>query len=113
MLIDLCAAVHATSGIQPVKAIRVPDDQYASSLARISATVLTAPLLAQNDQVCPPLPRLDGFSWAGRQRDGGAWRQVSGPGLTQPRLDGAFEGPTSVNEGWLMLEPVADSSQGK
>jgi len=104
MLLDPMGAVHATSGILPVKSIRIPPEQYAPAMERIGTSILTAPVLAPGGRIAVPLPSLPGLRWAWRDRGPQGWREVSGSELAPPRLDGAFEGQTEIREGWLILD---------
>src|SRR5262249_34413129 len=45
MLVDPRGAVHATTGILPVKDISIPADMYSDALGRIAITFLTAPVI--------------------------------------------------------------------
>jgi hypothetical protein len=103
MLLDPLGAVHATSGILPVKSIRIPSEHYAAALERIGTTILTAPVLAPGGRIALPLPALPGFRWSWRERGPQGWREVAGSALAPPRYDAAFEGRTEIREGWLVL----------
>ena len=103
MLLDPMGAVHATSGILPVKSIRIPPEHYAAALQRIGTTILTAPVLAPGGRIALPLPVLPGFRWSWRERGPQGWREVGGSALAPPRYDAAFEGRTDIREGWLVL----------
>jgi hypothetical protein len=117
MLVDPRAAVHASTGILPVKSITLPPAQYADALKRIDATFLDAPVLGGANGVALPVPSLAGHAWAWltRQADerlGVAVRKWATQDLVvSPNSRAAFSSPPlRISEGWLHLYPVESSS---
>ena len=77
MLIDPRGKVHVTSGILPVKAINVPQDQYLPAMQRLGVTFLTSPLLTPGNKIKTLLPTEEGFDWSWVERTTpAAWREV-------------------------------------
>ena len=66
-LIDPHGLVHLSSGIQPVKAIQLPERFIRDALGRIELTFLTAPVLTPEDQLQLSLPKEQAFSWSWRE----------------------------------------------
>jgi hypothetical protein len=64
MLMDPHGLVHATSGILPVKAIRVPADQYTKALKNIEVTFKTRPILTPTTSLQLSLPQEHGYKWS-------------------------------------------------
>jgi len=117
MLVDPRAAVHASTGILPVKSITLPPAYYADALKRIDATFLVAPVLGGANGVALPVPSLAGhaWSWLTRQADerfGVAVRKWATQDLVvSPNSRAAFSSPPlRISEGWLHLYPVESSS---
>jgi hypothetical protein len=123
MLVDPRAAVHASTGILPVKSIALPPALYAEALKRIGTTFLTAPVLGGADRVSLPVPNVDGhaWSWLTRQSDerfGVPLRKwTTQDVVVSPNSRAAFSAaPLRISEGWLHLFPVqpsSDSGQNK
>lgn len=106
MLMDPRGVVHASSGILPIKAIRIPPHEYASALKRFEIMFLTAPVLAGKlDTVGEPaigLPVSDppGHYWSWLERRGNDW---SAPAIQARDLLTPMAGSTEIREGWLRL----------
>ncbi|GJM33960.1 MAG: hypothetical protein DHS20C18_29610 [Saprospiraceae bacterium] len=83
LLLDPRGLVHATSGILPTKAIRIPPDQYAKALQRIEITFLTAPLLSDSQQVQIALPAETDYQWSWLANTNGGWDEISVPGVVR------------------------------
>lgn len=64
MLVNPRGAIHATTGILPVKSIALPKDQYQMALQRMNITFLTAPVLSKTHQLNISLPQEEGYEWA-------------------------------------------------
>ncbi len=124
MLVDPRGAVHASTGILPVKGITLPPEQYADALKRIDATFLTAPVLGGADSIQLPVPVEAGHAWSwltrradeelvGRSAIG--IRRWTTQGLVEaPNTSAAFSpSPLRLREGWLHLYPVETASDGK
>jgi hypothetical protein len=76
MLIDPRGAVHATSGILPVKIISLPPEQYAAALQAIEVTFVTAPILTSMATVDLPLAEEPGYAWSWLENDRGDWSEI-------------------------------------
>ena len=106
LLMDPHSAVHASSGVLPVKSIELPASCYAQPLARMQVSFPCNPVLAPAGGPTLPLPAVPGFDWRWLQAGPQGWRaspEAAGPG------DKALFGysPLRVIEGWLQLAPVA------
>ena len=70
MLVDPRCAVHATTGILPVKALAVPGEITTQGMAALDYTFLTGPLIVPPDAVSVPAPAAVGrWQWIGRVGD--------------------------------------------
>jgi hypothetical protein len=76
MLMDPRAAVHATCGILPTKAITIPSALYTDALKNMQISKFTAPVLTPPGRTVLPLPSTPGVSWIWLQRDGAHWTMV-------------------------------------
>lgn len=120
MLIDPRAQVHATTGILPTVDIALPSDLYASTLAALEMTFLSAPLLSGASSLKIPLPAEAGYQWSWIQErriaNTRAWVTDPDPGAPAPPGLWTYT-PQTVREGWLRINPellafdVYDSSQ--
>ena len=81
MLVDPRAAVHIASGALPVQAIKIPADQYAIALRRLTVAFLTAPILAPELGIELSLPAEGGYSWDWVQQEGQHWSLLSAEGV--------------------------------
>lgn len=114
MLVDPRGSVHATSGILPVKAVAIPQDQYADALKRIDITFLMAPILASgNDydaldgsrQVPLPLPADPSYAWSWLAREGTRWATTT----TFADADtAAVFADQLICEGWVKLDAASE-----
>ena len=106
MLVDPRGQVHATIGVQPVKAIDIPPQQYADALKAIEVLFLCSPVLSGAGKVAVPLPSEPGYqwSWVGA---GGISAEL-GPACTQA----TFATTPDILEGWLKLTqaPASDGA---
>ncbi len=66
-LADPFGLIHLSSGIQPVKAIQLPDYFVKDALQRIEMTFLTAPILTPEDHLQISLPKEKEYSWLWRE----------------------------------------------
>lgn len=64
MLMDPHGIVHATSGILPVKTVRIPTEQYSTALKNIEITFRTQPLLTPSSSFQVSLPKEQGYQWS-------------------------------------------------
>ncbi len=108
MLVDPRGSVHVTCGIQPVKAITIPADQYADALAQIEVTFLTAPILTNQGAINLPLPTEAGYSWSWVEQQSDGWSEIDTIGQINPQ--GTFEAPQTLHDGWLKLSPSTQDS---
>lgn len=103
MVLDPRAAVHATTGILPVKSLTIPPEQYARLLDQLEITFLTAPVLATDNPPAIPLPAENGFAWS--------WVQIGAAGTDEVALSPAQgvtgavfpQTPQMLVDGWLKL----------
>jgi hypothetical protein len=65
ILVDPRGAVHATTGILPVKDIAIPPDMYAATLKRLAVTFLTAPIIGGDNRSQCPFPTRRAMSGHG------------------------------------------------
>lgn len=100
IFVDPNAAIHATTGILPMKELTIPPSLIADDLAQMAVTFLATPVINAGDGAMP-VPDESGYAWQWvTQVDGvGEWTvmpvtQVNGVSLLQQQ----------VQEGWLMLE---------
>lgn len=107
MLFDPRGSVHATSGIQPVKAITIPADQYADALGAIAITFLTAPILTNQGAINLPLPVEAGYRWSWLEQPTSEWQETSEIGQVSPKA--TFEAPQTLHDGWLKLSPTNEN----
>jgi hypothetical protein len=100
MLIDPRGAVHATSGIQPVKSIQIPPEMYADALRSIEINLFSTLALTRPGRIDVPLPDLPGYYWSWLELGDEHWDEfLIGP---SPALTEEF-GPLEIREGWLKL----------
>lgn len=66
-LLDPHGVVHLSSGIQPVKAIQLPDRFIQDALGSIEMSFLTAPVLTPESELHLSLPREQAYSWNWRE----------------------------------------------
>jgi len=107
-LIDPRCALHAVSGVLPVKSIDLPPAHYAEALGKIGAGFLTAPLITDAGKVNLPLPSEPGYTWSWLARDGHAWERLPGSALGRPSRDARLDAPQEIREGWLQLRPTTE-----
>ncbi|MEL6153055.1 MAG: hypothetical protein AAFQ78_03440, partial [Bacteroidota bacterium] len=103
LLVDPRASLHAITGILPVKAIKIPEDQYVEALKSIYVTFLTAPVLSsmsQDKQISVPIGLEPGKKWSWIEMEQSEW--VEKQLLTGPQRS-IFKNPQQAYEGWLKL----------
>lgn len=103
-IVDPRGPVHATTGMLPTAALRIPADQYVRAMQRLAVTVTTRPVLRDTLELRLPLPAEPGFSWA--------WVAAGQPPAplqvaASPDTPIYGYGPQRLLEGWLDLIPVA------
>jgi hypothetical protein len=103
MLVDPRGAVHATSGILPAKAIRIPVEHFAEALRALEITFFSAPILTDLQHIDLPLPAEPDvtWSWLARSRTG-AWQEIDEIVAASPAA--TFTGQQIIREGWLKLK---------
>lgn len=108
LLIDPRAPIHAATGVLPVAALSIPQEQYAAALQRLQVAFLTAPVLAPELGMELSLPTEPGYDWSWVQLDGQHWSTISAQGLIgRHQLRGLFgSGVDAVwaallQQGWL------------
>jgi hypothetical protein len=100
MLVDPRGAVHAISGVLPVKAIRIPPDQFAEALQRLAITFFSAPVVTSQGKINLPLPAEPGFVWSWLSKSGGEWATSD---IGAVNVQATWNGPQEIDEGWLRL----------
>jgi hypothetical protein len=118
LLMDPRAAVHATTGVLPVKEIDLPAESYARALRSIEVAFFTHPVLRGAQGLELPVPDEAGFTWhwtMGVKQDGTARPQdeeLRAP-ATGDRAHFSFS-PQIAQDGWLKLvpQPPQSGSQG-
>jgi hypothetical protein len=103
MLTDPRGAVHATTGILPVKAISIPPDMYGKALKRLAVTFLTAPVIGGDRPLVMPLPDEAGYSWSWVTHRPGTSQWQTDPELPRSPVTGKATWPQRIEEGWLKL----------
>ena len=108
LLLDPRGLVHATSGILPAKAIRIPPDQYGDALQAIEITFLSTPILTDVGKIHLPLPAEAGYQWSWLQRSRpGEWAELSTSGVINKTAFAVFQGDAEViwneliGKGWI------------
>jgi hypothetical protein len=101
MLIDPRGAVHATSGIQPVKTIQAPTGMYAEQLRGIEISDLSTLILTRPGKIELPLAGETGTNLSWLELEDEQWREYL-PGES-PGLSADF-GLLEIREGWLKFE---------
>jgi hypothetical protein len=100
MLVDPRGAAHATSGVLPTKAIRIPPDQYAEALRNLEITFLSTPVVTTQGKINLPLPVEPGYAWSWLAKSGGEWATSE---IGPVNLQATWSGPQEIREGWLKL----------
>lgn len=107
MLVDPRGHVHVASGINPLKSISIPAEQYQDALGALAMSFLTAPILS-DDVVRLPQPTVPGYSWQWVERHAETWRVLGQQGQLTFAMLQAFVGDQAAeiwqwlqNAGWL------------
>jgi hypothetical protein len=113
LLIDPHGPVHATSGILPAKAIDIPPDQYAPSLAAIETVLACGPVLSGSSagDLVLPLPKVAAGDWIWAQAQAGQWRTLPLRDTEDDRAALAST-PQRLHEGWLRLRRDENQPDG-
>jgi len=105
LLMDPRGSAHLTSGVLPVKEIRLAENHFAAALKKLSVTFLATPLLMLEDRTEITLPGEPGYAWSFLDRTPQGWRTTPAEEITPPELNAAFRAGLTLREGWLRLEP--------
>jgi hypothetical protein len=100
MLLDPRGAVHATCGLLPTKAIRIPSDQFAGVLQNLAVSFFSSPILTEPGKIALPLPMHAGYEWSWLANIEGQWQQLDVNPAT-PKAGWAEK--MEIAEGWLRL----------
>lgn len=104
MLHDPRVAIHATSGILPVKKIQLASYQYVGALKKLAVYFYAGPLLMSAVGSPGQLPSVTGFNWVWRQAVDNQWRQQPWTGAANDRAQSSYS-PLHLTEGWMALVP--------
>ncbi|MFO1502012.1 MAG: hypothetical protein U1G07_27175 [Verrucomicrobiota bacterium] len=108
LLMDPRGSAHLTSGVLPVKEIRLAEQHFVDALKNISVSFLAAPLLMLENRTEIMLPGEPGYSWSFLDRTPQGWKATPSGEIRPPELDASFRGAARLREGWLRLEPSKD-----
>ena len=106
LLMDPRGTAHLTSGVLPVKQIRIDEHHFAAALRGMSVTFLSAPLLMSQNRTEVMLPGEPGYTWSFLDRTPDGWRATGPQDIKLPELGATFHPGLSLREGWLRLTPV-------
>ncbi|MEL6560144.1 MAG: hypothetical protein AAFQ94_18290 [Bacteroidota bacterium] len=77
MLVDPKGAIHAVTGVLPVKSVTIPKEHYQNSLNKISVTFLTAPVISPAGHLHISLPVEGGYEWSWLERGSDRiWKEI-------------------------------------
>ncbi|MFZ7091874.1 hypothetical protein [Primorskyibacter sp. 2E233] len=100
LLLDPRCPVHATTGILPTKAIRIPQDQFMPSLRALEMVFAAMPILTPPSGMQLPLPRIAGRTWSWLAIEDGLWHEQSGRAtVTLADLRHALPGRMQITSG--------------
>jgi hypothetical protein len=102
MIIDPRCEVHASNGVDPVKALNIPADTYAQALDNMTFTFLTSPVLRTPGGFQLPIPTEADGNWKWVSYDQGAWNETD---LIPVDPNATLRSPEEITEGWLKLTP--------
>ena len=119
-LMDPYGKLHLSSGIQPVKAIALPERFVVQALKNIEISFLTAPLLGPEDAAAVSLPKEQDYAWSWRENNqwptalenqGSSSAEMQGTAITAQNLQGFktnahFNKRNVIREGRLQLKPT-------
>jgi hypothetical protein len=86
LLVNPHGSIHASSGILPVKEMRIPPDQYTHALRAMDFTFLARPILTSRAGIAIPLPNEAGYQWSYLMKDRFNWFEVSEQGTVDKAL---------------------------
>jgi hypothetical protein len=102
LLMDPRAAIHATTGIVPVKQIQIPPYMFSAALSNMAVTFLTTPVLSSAAKFDVPVTKEDGYAWSWVSRDS-ATKQWNTCPIGAVDLNAANLTVQQISEGWLQL----------
>ena len=93
VLMDPRGALHAATGVLPIKQLTIPQADYVSAMNAIGISLLAAPLLSSAGQIEVGLPKEPGWTWQWISKLERGWAQVSGePEIRLSAFESAFPG---------------------
>jgi hypothetical protein len=102
ILLDPRGSVHASTGVLPVKAIRIPRELYAGALRGVVPVLATRPVLSGDGLLRPralTLPKLSDGAWSWIGVDGEDWVSTA---VIDARSEATLDfTPQRILEGWL------------
>lgn len=102
LLLDPRANAHFTTGILPVKSLKLPETQHRQAMGRIGMTFLSAPVLSGSARIETPVPVQSGGEWVWIERRGEDWSETAAaPHVSRVDLIRAY--PKSGDELWESL----------
>lgn len=107
MLVDPRWAIHATSGLLPVKKLEIPEILYKDILSNLEVTIRTSPLFTQPDLIHIPMPeKLQGdWTWLQpKDNNPTKWDEIA-IAASDP-TDLFPEKPPTIRDGWLKYYPL-------
>jgi hypothetical protein len=102
MLMDPRGAIHATSGVLPVKKIDIPPAQFADALENLRIAFLTTPVLYNNNVPAFPVPPVGESEWTWLQNELTKWSASQTINPVDDRAN-MTDPPQEIREGWLLL----------
>lgn len=98
MLIHPTGKIHATTGVLPVKSIRLPITHIEQVMTSLKGNMYVGPLLTEDSRTNVPLPKLNQHDWK--------WSMPSSTTELNPWQNGPWRLPqkTVIREGWLTIE---------
>lgn len=119
-LMDPYGKLHLSSGIQPVKAIQLPERFVSQALKNIEVSFLSAPVLGPENAAVVSLPKEQGYGWNWVENN--AWpisiknlqssestvqhTVISEQDLQGFKTNAHFAERFVIREGWLQLKPA-------
>lgn len=101
LLMDPRCYVHATTGILPVKKMKLPADFYKSALSNIAVSFYTRPVLRGSSNFSIPIPSETGYDWEWIVEKATAESIQSQEVSEVPKWGYS---PQEIFEGWLNLK---------
>lgn len=76
MLLDPRASAHFTTGVLPVKSLRLTPAHYRDAMGRIGVSITAMPVLGPEGRPEMPVPVQSGGQWVWIERHPGAWHET-------------------------------------